>query len=264
MRLKHRTFLLPILAVLVPCGTALALPRPFAPFSQAAAVRDENKELLDRRLFHAISSGDHSRVSAALKAGAAVDAKTTSGQTPLHFAVYSGHAEVVTPLLTAGSCDNFEPLHRAAFLGRIEVMTKLLEAEAEIDATDTAGWTPLHAAAGMGHGEVVTILLKSGAAVDATDTNGCTPLHAAAGMGRSEVVTILLKAGAAVDAKTTLGETPLHAAATAGSAEVVTLLLKVGADPRATNKDGKTPHVLAKDEECRDLLWNAMMEKPLK
>ena len=41
------------------------------------------------------------------------------------------------------------------------------------------------------------------------------------------------------------------------------VLLKAGADPRAIDKDGKTPHAVAKPE-YRDILWKAMMDKPLK
>jgi hypothetical protein len=44
---------------------------------------------------------------------------------------------------------------------------------------------------------------------------------------------------------------------------VIEVLLKAGADPRAINGDGKTPHAVAKPE-YRDILWKAMMDKPLK
>ena len=40
-------------------------------------------------------------------------------------------------------------------------------------------------------------------------------------------------------------------------------LLKAGADPRATDNDGKNPYAVAKPE-YRDILWKAMMDKPLK
>lgn len=70
-------------------------------------------------------------------------------------------------------------------------------------------------------------------------------------------------AGAEVNAKAFNGWTPLHVAATEGHAGVATVLLKAGANPRATDGEGRTPHAVAKDDECRELLWNAMMETPL-
>ncbi|MFM7135004.1 MAG: ankyrin repeat domain-containing protein, partial [Planctomycetota bacterium] len=82
--------------------------------------------------------------------------------------------------------------------------------------------------------------------------------------GAAEVVVLLLKAGAEVNAKDNKGGTPLHRAAGRGHAKVVAVLLKAGANPRATDGEGRTPHSVAKDDKCRDLLWNAMMETPLK
>jgi ankyrin repeat protein len=91
-----------------------------------------------------------------------------------------------------------------------------------------------------------------------------TPVHTAALKGHAEVVTILLKAGAEVNAKVLENCTPLYYAAENGHAEVVKILLMAGADPRAADRAGKTPHAITQSPECRDLLWSAMMEKPLK
>lgn len=55
----------------------------------------------------------------------------------------------------------------------------------------------------------------------------------------------------------------LRSAASRGDLAEVERLLKAGADPRAITIDGKTPHAVAKPE-YRDILWKAMMDKPLK
>lgn len=44
---------------------------------------------------------------------------------------------------------------------------------------------------------------------------------------------------------------------------ILKLLLDAKADPRARDLEGRTPHAVARAGN-RELLWNAMMEKPLK
>jgi cytohesin len=133
------------------------------------------------------------------------------------------------------------------------VLEVLLKAGADVNAETAVGVTPLHAAAANNPSPaVLEVLLKTGADRKARDE-------------RSLVVYVSrLKAGADVNAKDNNGWTPLHwAAAKNPTPAVLEVLLKAGAEPRAINTDGKTPHAVAKPE-YRDILWKAMMDKPLK
>ena len=129
----------------------------------------------------------------------------------------------------------------------------------------TLGTTELHTAAGSSGVAEVEVLLKDDAYVNAKDADGLTPLHSAALNNPSPaVLEVLLKAGADVNSKDAEGDAPLHFAARYNSTPaVLEVLIKTGADPRAINNEGKTPLDVAKTE-YRDILWKAMMDKPLK
>uniref|UniRef100_A0A1B0FID0 Uncharacterized protein n=1 Tax=Glossina morsitans morsitans TaxID=37546 RepID=A0A1B0FID0_GLOMM len=76
---------------------------------------------------------------------------------------------------------------------------------------DAMSMTPLHYAAACGHLECVRILLEHGAEVNTTDSKGYTPLHV--GCEYSEVTRLLLKFGANVNSKTfNMGDAPMHLA----------------------------------------------------
>ena len=156
-------------------------------------------------------------------------------------------------------------LGAAALRGDLAEVERLLKAGADVNAKDKDGVTPLHWAATNPTPAVLEVLLKAGADVNAEDNDGRTPLHAAAANNPSPaVIEVLLKAGAKVNANSNRVSTPLHwAAANNPSPAVLEVLRKAGADPRAIDKDGKTPHAVARPE-YRDMLWKAMMDKPLK
>ena len=159
------------------------------------------------------------------------------------------------------SCMPLKNIARAFAL----MFATVLSASAGDPPTGSLGTTELHAAARSSGVAEVEGLLKAGADVNAKNTDGSTPLHAAAEFNPSpSVLEVLLKAGADVNAKNTDGSTPLHMAAEFNpSPSVLEILLKASADPRALDTEGKTPHAVAKPEN-RDILWKAMMDKPLK
>ena len=99
--------------------------------------------------FELVKTGTPQQLQAAIDQGADVNARNSSG---------------VTPLMAAAG-NNQNP----------EVITTLLRAGADIEARDGVGWTPLiYAALGNKNPEVTTALLKAGANVKAKDSQGKT------------------------------------------------------------------------------------------
>ncbi|WIA22599.1 hypothetical protein OEZ86_009582 [Tetradesmus obliquus] len=102
-----------------------------------------------------------------LDAGAAVEAVTTGGRTPLHDAAIGGNASVIELLLDAG---------------------------AAVAAADAAGVTALHYAALNACADVVQLLLDAGASVTATRAGGIIPLHSALQRRRFDAAARLVNA----------------------------------------------------------------------
>ena len=116
-----------------------------------------------------------------LAAGADVTAKDKLGESALHKAAGTDHAEVVAALLAAG---------------------------ADKEAKDNKGGTPLHQAAAAGSLKGITGLLNSGADKDATiSENSITPLHLAAVGGQEQAILLLLAAGANKEIRNAQGRT---------------------------------------------------------
>ena len=98
--------------------------------------------------------------------------------------------------------------------------------------------TALHLASKYAYPEMVEMLLNAGADVNKTDTHGFTALMRS---NESEIVRILLERGAYVNAKNNHGETALIMSSSYGAnLEVVRILLEHGADVNAESNDGKT------------------------
>jgi ankyrin repeat protein len=81
-----------------------------------------------------------------------IEARDKDGSTPLHCAVWKGHAEVVAVLIEAGANVNAEnenehwgttPLHAAAHANQAAIAQLLIDRGAKINARDKEGRTPM-------------------------------------------------------------------------------------------------------------------------
>lgn len=110
-----------------------------------------------------------------------VDCRGLDEWTPLHFACYQGHADVVGLLCKQGAAVNAvtrynrNGLHLAALRGHYEVAQTLANCGIMLDAFDSDGNTALHFAAENGHREIIMFLLEKGCKVS-KNREGATPI----------------------------------------------------------------------------------------
>jgi ankyrin repeat protein len=161
-----------------------------------------------------------------LDAKCKVDAADGMGETPLHIAALSGHADAVKMLLEAGadplarSREGRIPSDGAVFHGHLNVL-KVLDDHGGLDDTNGA----LVNAASQGHIEAVKYLLEKGASADARRSfDKQTGLMLAAYIGSEELVDTLLKAGANADLTDKKGRRAMDIARERGHQEVAALI----------------------------------------
>ena len=141
-------------------------------------------------------------------------------------------------------------LRRAAQVGNARAIEQLVQQGAEINKTDSVGWTPLHFACNSGHAKAVNVLLAKGAEVSLGDNEmGATPLHLASHGNDIGIATSLLKRKRTMlHTTTTCGETPLFIASKKGKEQLVALYLSNGARVDFSSKNGTTPLLVASQE----------------
>jgi ankyrin repeat protein len=86
-------------------------------------------------------------------------------------------------------------------------------------------------------------LLHAGANVNCSESQGWTPLFHAAGTGRTDIMRLLLAHGAEVDSHREKGFTLLFSAILSRHLEAIRLLLGAGASPDAPEGDSLVRHV---------------------
>lgn len=201
--------------------------------------------------------------------GALVQYQDTYGRSPLHYAAREGHPRVVEMLIKNGAdpslkdSQNRTPLEYAVLRNKIAVVETLMNL-VRYDAKGPEGSLLLHAAASQGYEGLVKTLLERGADPNRPGPSGDSILlsYLRGGLGARAIESIAR--GADVSAKDASGRTALHLAAAKDLEQAVTALLDKGADPNAVDDNGLTALDIADDWGSRSLaaLLTARGAKP--
>nr|XP_027209272.1 serine/threonine-protein phosphatase 6 regulatory ankyrin repeat subunit A-like [Penaeus vannamei] len=162
--------------------------------------------------------------------------------TPLHYAAYEGHTDVVE-LLLHKQCDpnpsnatGDTPLHLSALTGKADVVERLSDCE-DIDVNNSSATSETLLVYAREESHMLDVLRNP----ETISPEGNTPLHYASLAGHTEVVKLLLMKKADVKRETPTHHTALHYAALRGDAVLVKVLILHGADPNAKDERSTTP-----------------------
>lgn len=222
---------------------------------------------LDGKLSHQVDE-DRQIMRLLLENGGDVFLETfLQRETPVHYCCKSGNTNVLAEIhahLEPQECqvaynkpakNLWTPLFYAAYQGHPEIIRMLLNQSTRVDVFDENGEAPLHVAVERGKEEVVDILLHHDAFVNVRNKLGMTPLHLASKLGYNSIARQLVSDhGALLDAMTITKQTPLHLAAEAGQFEVCETLMRLRADLNAADNHGQTPLHLAAQKNHAEVL----------
>lgn len=214
----------------------------------------------DQNLLAAAEAGDLAGVTAALNAGAQVNAKDADGDTALMRAAGRDKTEIVKFLIAAKANVNQRDQRGMTALmaanNNPEIIKLLIAAKANVNLAekressrgdDDGGRTALMFAANNKNKESMKLMIEAGANVNMKSLLGHTALMLAT--HNAECVQLLLEAKANVNVKNSFGGTALLEAVEGGRSDIVKLLIVAKADVNAKDKNGQTPLMAAAKED---------------
>ncbi|OEH78654.1 ankyrin repeat containing protein TPR domain-containing protein [Cyclospora cayetanensis] len=195
-----------------------------------------------------------------------VDARDSSGKTPLFTAASLGHTEAIELLLQRGakveaeSEEGCTALHEAVYAGQLAAVQKLLLAKGtDVNKASSLGY-PVQVAAATMHKNILELLLQAGANPNSDAGTSNTPslfppaLVLAASKKECDIVRLLLEKGADPNAMDSEGFGALHCAAENDCTRCAQILVDFGADWGLPARDGSTPLDLARQHKAMSVV----------
>ena len=196
-----------------------------------------------------------------LEKGGDINARNSSGETPLFNAARADSPEMIAALLSANHGPAAD-LNARNFLGDSVLysgirwharnsVSMLIDTDVRtnnrrlLNAKNLAGRTVMHEAAASGDSELLRMVLQAGADVNAADETGATPLMDAVNADNFTAVEMLLAYHASPMIQNMYGLNAFHVAAMQAGEDVIILLREAGADPMSRDAYGKTPLAFA-------------------
>ncbi len=180
--------------------------------------------------------GQVETTNALLEKGADIDAKDQAGNTPLVYAMYKKHSNVVDLLLAKGpdvttlGRNGLNTMHLAANMGRAGYLDKILAiGEVDPDIMTQTGFTAMHLAVLSGQVESVKVLIDRGAKVNLRSRTGEAPIHLAVKSRQFGMVQLLSIRGAELNTEDQFGRTPMVIAKKNRDSAMLSLLRQLGA-----------------------------------
>lgn len=211
-------------------------------------ANDNARQSLNVQLLSAAEHAPLHYVQTLLEQGAQVNARGTSGDTPLIIAARTGNEPLVALLLahqadaTLSNTLGQTALHVAIRDGGIvEQLHALVEATGTAkNAQDMHGATAAYYAAQTGNPAAIVLLAQAGADFTLANKYDQSPLLWASMLSQNEAAVALMNAGAPLDALDKRGMTGMMHAANLGNAALLEEYLSRGANAQARAQDGRT------------------------